>query len=161
MANKGGNDELVFFRTKCKENGLRVTHQKVIIYKELLKALDHPSPEQLFNRLKSTLHGLSFDTVYRTLSVFNAMGIIDLVEGYGTARRFDPKLEKHHHFQCRNCGMIIDFKSDYYDKLDIPKKIAKECKVIKSQVTIEGFCKKCRKELQNIKRGNLWKIKRN
>ena len=59
------------------------------------------------------------------------MGLVDLVDGYGTARRFDPKLEKHHHFQCRKCGTIIDFTSDYYDKIDIPKDIRKECEVIK------------------------------
>lgn len=148
MTSRNEHDSLVFFRAMCKEHGLRVTHQKVIIYKELLKSSDHPSPEQLFNRLKSTLHALSFDTIYRTLSAFNEMGLIDLVEGYGTARRFDPKLEKHHHFQCRKCGTIIDFKSDYYDKLDIPKNISKECEVMKSRVTIEGFCKKCRRKLQ-------------
>jgi len=148
MTVKKEQDELVFFRTMCKEHGLRVTHQKVMIYKELLKSPDHPSPEQLFSRLKRILHGLSFDTVYRTLSVFNEMGLIDLVEGYGTARRFDPKLEKHHHFQCRKCGMIIDFISDDYDAIDIPKDISKNCEVLKLRVTIEGFCKKCRKKLQ-------------
>lgn len=127
---------------------MRVTHQKVTIYKELCKSTDHPSPEQIFNRLKHTLHGLSLDTVYRTLSSFREIGLIDLVEGYGTVKRFDPKLEKHHHFRCRKCGMIIDFTSDYYDKIDIPKDISKECEVLKLRVTIEGFCKKCRKKLQ-------------
>jgi Fur family peroxide stress response transcriptional regulator len=148
MTIKKKHDELVFFRAMCKKHGLRVTHQKVMIYKELLKSSGHPSPEQLFSRLKRTLHGLSFDTVYRTLSTFNELGLVDMVEGYGTARRFDPMLEKHHHFQCRNCGMIIDFKSDYYDKLEIPNEIIRECEITKSRVTIDGFCKKCRKKLQ-------------
>ena len=37
---------------------------------------------------KTVVHGQSLDTVYRTLSAFHEMGLIDLVEGYGTARRF-------------------------------------------------------------------------
>ena len=146
MTIKGEQDKLTFFRGKCKEHGMRVTHQKTMIYKTLLNSLDHPSPEQIFGKLKNTVHGLSLDTVYRTLSTFNEMGLIDLVEGYGTARRFDPKLEKHHHFRCRKCRTIIDFTSDYYDKIDVPKDIARQCKVIKLQVTIEGLCKKCLKK---------------
>ena len=143
MTIRSEQDKLAFFRGKCKEHGMRVTHQKTMIYKALLNSLDHPSPEQIFEKLKKTVHGLSLDTVYRTLSAFNEIGLVDLVEGYGTARRFDPMLKKHHHFRCRKCGTIIDFTSDYYDKIAVPKEIARNCEVIKLQVTIEGLCKKC------------------
>jgi Fur family peroxide stress response transcriptional regulator len=146
MTIKSEQDKLAFFRNKCKEHGMRVTHQKTMIYKALLESHDHPSPEQIFNKLKHTVHGLSLDTVYRTLSTFNEMGLIDLVDGYGTARRFDPMIEKHHHFQCRKCGTIIDFTSDYYDKIAVPRDIARNCEVIKLRVTIEGLCKKCLKK---------------
>jgi len=119
-----------------------------MIYQSLLDSLNHPSPEQIYEKLKKTVHGLSLDTVYRTLVTFYEIGLVNLVDGYGTARRFDPKLEKHHHFRCRKCGAIIDFTSDYYDKIDIPKDISKECEVLKVRVTIEGFCKKCRRKLR-------------
>jgi len=134
------------FRKKCKKHNLRVTPQRVMIYKELLKSPDHPSAEQVSDRLKRTFPELSFDTVYRTLSTFREIGLVDLVEGYGTAMRFDPELSKHHHFRCRKCGQIMDFTSRYYDKLAIPKDITKECEVLKLQVTIEGFCRKCKKK---------------
>ena len=136
------------FRGKCKEYGMRVTHQKAMIYKTLLGSFDHPSPEQIYEKLKKNVHGLSLDTVYRTLTAFNEMGLVDLVDGYGSARRFDPMLAKHHHFQCKKCGTIIDFTSDYYDKIDIPEKISKECEVLNLRVTIEGFCKKCQRKLR-------------
>jgi len=145
MTYRKEDDKLVFFRNKCKEHGMRVTHQKVMIYKELLKSTDHPSPEQLFFRLKHSLKKISLDTVYRTLTTFSEMGLIDLVDGYGSARRFDPKIEKHHHFKCKKCGTIIDFTSDYYDGIDVPEDISKNCEVFNLRVTIEGFCKKCRK----------------
>jgi Fur family transcriptional regulator, peroxide stress response regulator len=146
MAIRGKQSEMKLFRSKCKEHSMRVTHQKVMIYEALLGSLDHPSPEQIFNKLKHSVHGLSLDTVYRTLSAFNEMGLIDLVDGYGTARRFDPMLEKHHHFQCKKCGTITDFISDDYDKIAVPKEIARNCEVIKLRVTIEGLCKKCLKK---------------
>jgi Fur family peroxide stress response transcriptional regulator len=146
VTSKNTEIAVTHLRDKCREHGLRVTPQKVMIYKELLKSLDHPSPEQIFKRLKRAFPELSFDTVYRTLSTFDEIGLVDLVEGYGTARRFDPKLEKHHHFRCRKCGTIIDFTSDHYDAIAIPNDISKECEVLNLRVTIEGFCKKCRKK---------------
>ena len=148
MTTKDTEMAMTRLRNKCREHGLRMTPQKVMIYKELLKSLDHPSPEQIFKRLKCACPEMSFDTVYRTLATFDKIGLVDLVDGYGTARRFDPKLEKHHHFRCRKCGTIIDFTSDYYDKIDIPKDISKECEVLKLRVTIDGFCKKCRRKLR-------------
>ena len=116
-----------------------------MIYEALLKSNDHPSPDQLYSRLKLIFPELSFDTVYRTLSTFNEIGLVDLVEGYGTAMRFDPKLEKHHHFRCKKCGTITDFNFRQYDELVVPKDIAKECEILKLQVTIEVTCGKCRK----------------
>ena len=147
MTIKNAEMGITQLRNKCKEYGLRMTHQKVVIYRELLKSLDHPSPEQIFKRLKRSFPEMSFDTVYRTLATFNEIGLVTLVDGYGTARRFDSKLEKHHHFRCTKCGTIIDFISDYYDKIDIPKYISKECEVLKLLVTLEGYCKKCRRNL--------------
>ena len=132
------------FRNKCKEHNLRITPQRVMIYEELLKSSGHPSPEQLYNRLKLIFPEFSFDTVYRTLSTFNEMGLIDMVEGFGMAMRFDPKMEKHHHFRCKNCGEITDFNFKQYDELTIPKDIAKNCEIMKLQVTIEGLCEKCK-----------------
>jgi len=132
------------FRNKCREHGLRVTPQRVMIYEELLKSSDHPSPDRLYSRLKQIFPELSFDTVYRTLSTFNEMGLVNLVEGYGTTMRFDPKLEKHHHFHCKKCGKITDFNFKQYDELKVTNDIAKKCEIMKLQITIEGLCEKCK-----------------
>ena len=136
---------ITMFRKKCKEHDLRVTPQRVMIYEELIKSQDHPSPEKLYNRLKKIFPELSFDTVYRTLSTFNQMGLVDLVDGFGTSMRYDPELEKHHHFRCRQCGKISDFNFKKYDELKVPLDIAKKCEIMKLQVTIEGLCEKCKK----------------
>ena len=58
MAIRGKQSEMELFRGKCKEHGMRVTHQKTMIYKALLGSLDHPSPEQIYEKLKKTVHGL-------------------------------------------------------------------------------------------------------
>ena len=134
------------FRKTCRHHKLRVTPQRFFVYRELIKSEDHPSADVLYERISKNYPNVSFDTVYRTLATFAEMGLVDQVDGFGTSMRFDPKTEEHHHFRCRQCGRIIDFESDSYNKLAIPKDIATECKVLKLQVTLEGFCSKCKKK---------------
>ena len=134
------------FRQICRRHNLRVTPQRVLIYKELLKSEDHPSADALYERISKSHPDISFDTVYRTLATFAELGFIDQIAGFGTSMRFDPKIGQHHHFRCRQCGRIIDFESDCYNKSAIPKDIAKECEVLKLRITLEGFCRKCKKK---------------
>lgn len=139
------NELLEDFRQTCRRHGLRVTPQRVLIYRELIKSEDHPSAEVLYERIGEDCPDISFDTVYRTLAAFDEMGLIDRVDGFGTSMRFDPNIGWHHHFKCRQCGLIMDFESDSYKRAAIPKDITQNCEVLKLQVILEGFCKKCRK----------------
>ena len=138
------NPSMDFFRRKCRENTLKVTPQRIVIYKELLKSKDHPNAEVLFQRVKNIIPDISLDTVNRTLLTLSKIGIIGVVEGYGDPRRFDPDLEIHHHFRCINCNKIIDFDHKPYDDIPIPGNMKKRYKVLSKKVLLEGYCDKCR-----------------
>jgi Fur family peroxide stress response transcriptional regulator len=131
------------FRRTCREHGLKITPQRTAIYRELLKSKDHPSADAIYKRVKKELPNISFDTVYRTLLSFSEIGIADVVEGYGEPKRFDPDTREHHHFRCTKCGSIIDFHSELYDNIEIPKEIKKGFKVTKRRVILEGTCNNC------------------
>ncbi len=131
------------FRDVCEEHNLKITPQRTVIYKELLKAKDHPSADMLYKRVRNSLPNISFDTVYRTLLSFSEIGIADTIEGHGEPKRFDPDTKPHHHFRCMKCGKITDFKSELYDNIEIPREIRKDFKVIKKRVVLEGICKYC------------------
>jgi Fur family peroxide stress response transcriptional regulator len=137
------NPSMDFFRRKCKENALKVTPQRIVIYKELQKSKDHPNAEVLYQRIKNTIPDISLDTVNRTLVTFSKIGIIGIVEGYGEPRRFDPDLEVHHHFRCVNCNEIIDFSFKPYEDIPIPGTMKKGYKVLSKKVLLEGYCNKC------------------
>jgi Fur family peroxide stress response transcriptional regulator len=134
-----------FFREKCRENNLKITPQRVVIYLELLKSKDHPNAEALHKRVKEIIPDISLDTVNRTLLTYSKIGIIHLVEGYGEARRYDPHITNHHHFRCVNCNSIIDFDYEPYDDIIIPGDIKKAHTVISKKVLLEGYCNQCRK----------------
>jgi len=140
------NVSLDFFRQKCKENNLKVTPQRTVIYKKLLGSKDHPNAEVLYRRVKDIIPDISFDTVNRTLLTFSKIGIVNIVEGYGEPRRFDPDIENHHHFRCVNCDSIIDFDYQPYNDILVPGDIKKRFIVLNKKVLLEGYCNRCRKK---------------
>jgi Fur family peroxide stress response transcriptional regulator len=146
MEDKSGRDErLALFYQRSKEHGLRITPQRTAIYEELHKAKDHPTADIIYRRIVKKIPNISFDTVNRTLSTFVQTGIMNIVEGYGQAKRYDPDLSLHHHFRCIQCGDIIDFHSREYDKITVPSEIKKRFAVINKKVVLEGLCGKCRR----------------
>ncbi|MGB9701058.1 MAG: Fur family transcriptional regulator [Thermodesulfobacteriota bacterium] len=135
------------FIKKCKDLGLKITPQRIAIYKEILNSSDHPSAETIYRNLRDTQPHISFDTVNRTLLTLAEMEIIQIVEGSGDVRRFDPNAEPHHHLRCLKCGAIADFFYKKYNNLTIPKEVKEKFLVKKTRVVIEGICDSCRKSL--------------
>ena len=135
-------ESMKVFYQKCEQHNLKVTPQRVFVYQELLKATDHPSIDDVFNRVRNQLPNISFDTVYRTALSLADLGIIDIIES-GGPKRFDANTSLHHHFHCLKCQKIIDFDSEYYDQITVPKELQSRFKVLNQRVILEGFCAEC------------------
>lgn len=134
------------FAMKCREHRLRVTPQRIAIYKHVIQSKEHPSADTIFQIIKREFPSISYDTVNRTLLTFSKIGVLGIVEGRGEPRRFDPNMSSHHHFHCRRCGTITDFCSDDYDNLQIPRDLEEKFTVLNKRVVLNGICHKCRKE---------------
>jgi Fur family peroxide stress response transcriptional regulator len=140
--NDRGVDQEHFINT-LKRNNLKLTPQRLMIYRELSKSGEHPSAEKLYRAARKIFPNISFDTVNRTLLTFSRVGIIKVVEGYGSPRRFDPNLKEHHHFRCLSCNRITDLYNPVYDRLEIPPDLSKRYRVLSKKVLLEGFCAGC------------------
>lgn len=143
MQKETNNTDHEFFAAKCRENGLRVTPQRLVIYRLLAGAKDHPSADDVFRRTREEFPSISYDTVNRTLLTFTRIGLIRVVEGPGGPRRFDPDVDQHHHFHCRQCGRIVDFHSGEYDRLLVPRDIRDRFTVLNKKVILTGLCDRC------------------
>jgi Fur family peroxide stress response transcriptional regulator len=133
------------FYQRSKEHGLKITFQRTAIYEELLKARDHPTADVIYRRIVKKMPNISFDTVNRTLLTFSKIGIANVVEGYGQAKRYDPDMDIHHHFRCIQCGSIIDLYNREFDNITVPEEVNKQFTVINKKVVLEGLCSKCRR----------------
>ncbi len=131
------------FYDKCAEKGLKITPQRSLIFDELSKATDHPTADAIYKRVRKSLSNISFDTVYRTLLSFTQLGIVNLVEGTGEQKRFEPNVHQHHHFRCIKCHTIYDFENDAYNDITVPEAVQKQGVIINKRVVLEGICSKC------------------
>ena len=138
------NERIRWFTDLCRKNGLRVTPQRIEIYKELIKTDEHPSAETVYEKVKKTFPNISFDTVNRTLLTLSEIGAASIVEGSGDVRRFDGGTEKHQHFKCIKCKRIVDFNHKPFNNIKLPATLNKKFKILKKAVYIEGICDLCK-----------------
>lgn len=131
------------FEKACRDAGLRLTHQRLEIYRQLATSTDHPSAETLHQRLRRDNPTLSLDTVYRTLAVFAHHGIINKVETVESQSRFEAKRMRHHHLICSRCKEIIDFQWHHIDEAPLPEETRSWGRIDNKNVVIYGVCNKC------------------
>jgi Fur family peroxide stress response transcriptional regulator len=132
------------FRLRCKAAGLKVTPQRIAVYRELIGTDEHPSADKLFQKIKKKLPNISLDTVNRTLLTLDEIGAAFIVEGTGDPKRYDGNVENHQHFRCVKCRRIFDFHHKDFDNIKVPSSIKKKFTILRRTVYLEGICNLCR-----------------
>ena len=131
------------FETVCRDEGIKLTHQRIEIFREVAQAGDHPDAEQVFQRVRDRMPTVSLDTVYRTLWLLNDLGLVETLGSSRERTRFDANLNKHHHFVCVQCGFTRDFYSSDFDNITIPDSIGSLGEIEATQVVVRGICREC------------------
>jgi Fur family peroxide stress response transcriptional regulator len=143
MQNSSDREKIKAAEEICRGLGLKLTHQRLEILRELATAKDHPSAEDVYKRVKPKIPPISFDTVYRTLALFERAGVIARVDHLDDRTRYDPDTSKHHHIVCIKCKKIRDFTWPALDRMDIPEE-TKDWGLIKGKyLEIRGLCREC------------------
>lgn len=131
------------FIKRSKELGIKITPQRVAIYRELANTDEHPSAEAIYKKIKNYYPNISLTTIYRTLETFEKLGLISVVNILYNAARYDANLEPHHHMVCVECKKVEDFYDESLNKLDFSQKTLSRYKVLGYTVQLNGICKDC------------------
>ena len=134
------------------KKGIKLTHQRLEVLREISGACDHPSAEELYRRIRKRLPTISIDTIYRTLGTLERMGLISRVEVLDNQSRFDPNMELHHHLVCVLCKSIEDFSWPSFDKMKPPVDTGKWGSMLSNHAELRGICTRCLKE-RSVGRG--------
>jgi Fur family transcriptional regulator, peroxide stress response regulator len=112
-------DEL---RAALEAAGWKFTRQRAAVYDALSRAEHHPTAEEVYKRVRTTIPAISLATVYKALEALTASGVAaKLAASDGTAR-FDARRDHHYHLRCLRSGQVEDLPTEFdpelIDRLD-------------------------------------------
>ncbi len=142
-------DKLKAFEGICRESGLKLTHQRLEIFRVLADAEDHPSAEDVYERVKPKIPPISFDTVYRTLALFERYGVVARVNHLAERTRYDSNMTVHHHMVCIRCKKIRDLYWPALDEMEAPEETKGWGAIEGKYLQLRGICRDC---LEDAKR---------
>jgi len=131
------------FEARSRARGLRLTPQRLAVYRALAADASHPSAESVYDRVRGELQTLSQATVYRILESLEREHFVRRVSTTGGVARFDATLEPHQHLVCRVCGRMVDhfapaLASAPFVVGDVPGFVVEEL-----DVRLVGRCAEC------------------
>ncbi|MFB4169351.1 Fur family transcriptional regulator [Virgibacillus sp. JSM 102003] len=90
---------------KLKNRGYKTTAKRKDILAYLDEADGYRTAKDLLQHMEPTYKGISFDTLYRNLHLFDEVGILETTELNGEKHfRISCTHHHHHHFICKDCG---------------------------------------------------------
>lgn len=134
---------LAQFEAICRKAGVKLTHQRLEVFREITGARDHPSAEDLYQRLRQRLPSVSMDTIYRTLDLLERCGVVSKVPVSQGPARFEGNLAPHHHCLCSRCGAVTDVKWPDADALPLPPETEQWGRVRSRNIQLLGVCHSC------------------
>lgn len=130
----------------------KVTHARREVLAEVFRRHDHFDAEDLYLRLKEKRAGVSRATVYRTLNLLDASGLVRKMKmELGENRSLYEHVlghPHHDHLICLRCGRIIEFQNSDIETIQAQICLEHEFDMVSHSQQIFGRCSRCRSKRQ-------------
>ncbi|MDR1568084.1 MAG: transcriptional repressor [Streptococcaceae bacterium] len=146
---------VTFALAKLKEHGYKYTLKREIILTFLAQKNCYTSAKEIYNHLKQSFKGVSYDTIYRNLDTLVSLDLVEVTELSNEQKflfhREGAFYSHHHHFICTYCGFIKEIAlcpiSDMTADLD-------DYHIEGHKFEIYGMCPQCIKEKAQVSQLN-------
>ncbi len=141
MNRRAGRDELI---EEMRRIGIRVTAQRVAVAEVLTHSDDHPTAQEVYERVQEHFPHITMGTVYNTVNTLAMNGLIQTLP-FAEGTRYDANAEPHANLVCTQCGTIVDARDDegIVDALRDKMTKGSSFRVISQRVDFYGVCQKC------------------
>lgn len=111
-----------------RNKSLKVTPQRLLILKTILKSKNHPTAEDIITYVRKQNQNIAIGTIYKILDTLVKNNIIQKVETYNDIMRYEFSNKNHHHIYIIDKNTVMDyydenldkFLTDYFKKKKIP-----------------------------------------
>lgn len=125
-------------------SGYRLTPQRMMILEQVEAAEGHISAEEILKRILPRYPALNVSTVYRTLELLKAQGLVTETDMGDGIRRFHAITQAHHHhLVCRSCGKVTELDEGALLPLCQTLKREYGFKAEMHHLAIFGYCAHC------------------
>lgn len=150
VAHDEAERRIALMKDGLRARGLRLTHQRIEVVREIAATDEHPDVERIFERVRARVPTVSLDTVYRTMGTLVELGYVTRATLTPGPARYDANLTHHHHFVCSRCGAAHDIADPSLDAITAPAGAKGLGRVEAVEVQLRGVCAKCeRQEVQS------------
>ena len=138
-----------------RENGYKLTPQRRAVIAYLSRNREHLTPAELHARLVAENPGLGLVTVYRTLEILGALGLICETHAGGACRSYLVRdtAAHHHHLICSGCGRVEDFTDCQLDTFQKGLAARTGYTITGHLLEFTGLCRACRRAGKTPKNG--------
>lgn len=134
------------FRAFCSQHGLAATHQRQVLFEVIQSMEGHPSPEEVYTRMRRRIPSISLATVYKNLHIFIESGMLREVSLHHGSLRIEMNRKAHHHLVCRACKSITDLEEEDFQLALKHRQFSQAFKVERYSVEVLGLCSNCQTE---------------
>ncbi|MCT8978183.1 transcriptional repressor [Clostridium sp. CX1] len=129
-----------------REKKLKLTPQRIAVYKYLQSTNEHPSAETIYKALQPEYPTMSLATVYKALKTLVEVNLVqELNVGEGNFR-YDGNVCPHSHIQCLNCGKVNDVEGICFTDLNDKVQDLTDYDIIANQIYFYGICSSCKQD---------------
>ncbi len=140
------------FRELCTGHGLAATHQRQVLYEAMQTMPGHPSPEEVYARVKQRIPAISLATVYKNIHLFVERGVLKELSMHHGSLRVEMNGHHHHHMVCSRCKSIADIEERTLGVLPTLQDLPGGFQMERYSIDVIGICATCQK--QNAAKSN-------
>ncbi|MFH1082976.1 MAG: Fur family transcriptional regulator [Pseudomonadota bacterium] len=133
--------------SKLREQGCRLTPQRVAVLKILATSDEHLSAEKIYERVKADFPFTSLATIYKTVTLLKKVGEVMELGFVDDSNRYDgTRPFPHPHLICTKCKKILD--PEIPTLSDLPLELSQKTgyQIVNHRLDFFGICPHCQKK---------------
>ena len=134
-------------KDSLKQQGVRLTRQRQILLDLIDQSGQHLNAERLYELAREKDPKLNRVTVYRTLKLLKAGGLVDeldLMHHDGDQHYYETRLKQEHaHVICLRCGKVEEFFGEPLQRIRRQIEAHFGFQVVLARTEVGGYCSHC------------------
>ena len=123
---------------------VRITPQRLAIAEAVLNSTDHPTVQQIYERVRDHFPSMTLATIYSTLGVLVRSGLVQELP-FQKMSRYEPNMDPHVNLVCIQCETVMDADAGQEAVARLRNRILDQSdfEVAWQRVDFYGWCPRC------------------